>query len=375
MAGEWVRVPRLTGRRPGMAGGRVVLLSPVRRRPGYGRARRPSQVTALGQGVRVLRHARHPLGSAPPHPGSEAALLQPDSRASSSSPSASGSAFTTASCLSRREWRCEAPLLRPLKYAAAARIEQLLQRAAKCDSMLRTVCSGRVCMAPQPLPASTRSPSRWDLAALLAAFVLLWAELFLTAAADEPNTWSGVITDTIALGIGGGIALGLAALATNKRRARSAAIGCFVAALLFALPFWTGAVIVLGVTAYILNRGERQVLAYIAAGLAVLDAVFCWCPSSSTSRPVCLPSPIPSPQQLVGPLWRRAVDTCDLTFDAEVSTRAYPVVVRPDRDARRARTALIATRPGRARRVGISYVIYSRPHEGELFGPDRHVDS
>lgn len=112
------------------------------------------------------------------------------------------------------------------------------------------------------------------MAALLAAFVLLWAELFLTAAADEPNTWSGVVTDTIALGIGGGIALGLAALATNKRRARSAAIGCFVAALLFALPFWTGAVIVLGVTAYILNRGERQVLAYIAAGLAILDAVF-----------------------------------------------------------------------------------------------------
>ena len=111
-------------------------------------------------------------------------------------------------------------------------------------------------MASQPLPASTRSPSRWALAALLAAFVLLWAELFLTAAADEPNTWSGVVTDTIALGIGGGIALGLAALATNKRLARSAAIGCFVAALLFALPFWTGAVIVLGVTASILNRGE-----------------------------------------------------------------------------------------------------------------------
>jgi len=242
--------------------------------------------------------------------------------------------------------------------------------------MLRTVCSGMVCMASQPLPASTRSPSRWALAALLAAFVLLWAELFLTAAADEPNTWSGVVTDTIALGIGGGIALGLAALATNKRRARSAAIGCFVAALLFALPVLDGC----GHRARCdrlhpeswrngkYSPTSRQAWPYSTP-------CFCWCPSSSTSRPVCLPSPIPSPQQLVGPLWRRAVDTCDLTFDAEVSTRAYPVVVRPDRDARRARTALIATRPGRARRVGISYVIYSRPHEGELFGPDRHVDS
>lgn len=120
--------------------------------------------------------------------------------------------------------------------------------------------------------APVRSAVRPVMAALLSALVLIEAELFLTADSESPNTWAGVVTDTVIVLVSGAVALGLVAA---SRRAPLAVGWCsLVAALLFSLPFWAGGAITLGVATYVLNRGRRQWAATTGVVLAGLQAAY-----------------------------------------------------------------------------------------------------
>lgn len=131
--------------------------------------------------------------------------------------------------------------------------------------MASTVGSN-VTSASPPLPLR-RVPSLFAGAA-----ALLWAELFLTATGTAPNTWVGVASSTAILAVAALLAAGLVAWAA--RAPGPAGIGSLVAAWLFSLPFWAGGAIVLGMTAYALNRQRHRALALIGAALAAVQALY-----------------------------------------------------------------------------------------------------
>lgn len=121
-------------------------------------------------------------------------------------------------------------------------------------------------VATQPLPLR-RVPSL-----TLAAAALLWAELLLTATAAEPNTWVGVATSSVILAVAALLAAGLVACA--PRAPGAAGVGSVIAAAVFSLPFWAGGAIVLGATAYALNRQRHRARAWVGAGLAAVQALY-----------------------------------------------------------------------------------------------------
>jgi hypothetical protein len=113
--------------------------------------------------------------------------------------------------------------------------------------------------------------------AVAATFALLWAELFLTADADEPNTWARVITDTVVLALASLLALALVRRAPagpddppNPRAALTALAGALFGLLLF----WTGTGLVLGVAVFLLSWPWLRPLAYTGAAIALANALY-----------------------------------------------------------------------------------------------------
>jgi hypothetical protein len=112
---------------------------------------------------------------------------------------------------------------------------------------------------------------------IVATFALLWAELFLTADAEDPNTWEGVITDTAVLAVASALALALVARgpadldAPPNPKAALAALG---GALFGLLLFWTGAGVVLGVAVFLLAWPWLRPLAYTGAAIAIANALY-----------------------------------------------------------------------------------------------------
>lgn len=115
----------------------------------------------------------------------------------------------------------------------------------------------------------------WTALAVVGTFVLLWAELFLTADADDPNTWEGVFFDTAVLAAASALALGVVlwGMGDPTRRTRAAIIA-LVLTVLGAVLFWTGAATVLGVATMLLARPDRRVIAVIGGFLAAAAAIF-----------------------------------------------------------------------------------------------------
>lgn len=105
-----------------------------------------------------------------------------------------------------------------------------------------------------------------------ATFLLVWAELYLTARADEPNTWAGVITDSIILAVFGAASIALVAWATGGEasRFRKGAIAAAVLSVLSFAVFWTALPLVFGVAAIIISRASsrRTVVAEVVGGLS-----------------------------------------------------------------------------------------------------------
>lgn len=105
-----------------------------------------------------------------------------------------------------------------------------------------------------------------------ATILLVWAELYLTARADEPNTWAGVITDSIILLVFGAASIALVAWATagEESRFRKGAIAAAVLSVLSFAAFWTALPLVFGVAAIIISRASshRTVVAEVVGGLA-----------------------------------------------------------------------------------------------------------
>lgn len=89
---------------------------------------------------------------------------------------------------------------------------------------------------------------------------------------SAPNTWVRVLTSTAILVVAALLALALTMLAGRAPRAAGAA--SVAAALVFSLPFWAGGAIVLGLTAYALNRRERRYAARVGAAPATAQALF-----------------------------------------------------------------------------------------------------
>lgn len=132
--------------------------------------------------------------------------------------------------------------------------------------MISTPGSGLTSAATQPLPLR-RVPSLFAGAA-----ALLWAELLLTATASPPNTWAGVASSTAILAVAALVAAALIAWAA--RAPGPAGVGSLLAAGLFMLAFWAGGAIVLGATAYALNRQRHRARAWLGAGLAAVQALY-----------------------------------------------------------------------------------------------------
>jgi hypothetical protein len=113
--------------------------------------------------------------------------------------------------------------------------------------------------------------------AVAATFALLWAELFLTADADEPNTWAGVITATLVLALASFLALALVRsgpAGPDDPPNPKAALIALAAALFGLLLFWTGAGLVLGVAVFLLAWPWLRPLAYTGAAIAVASALY-----------------------------------------------------------------------------------------------------
>ena len=120
-----------------------------------------------------------------------------------------------------------------------------------------------------------RDRLRWTGLVAAGTSVLLWAELFLTADADEPNTWTGVITDTIVLAVATVVALLVVSWGTSGvGRERKAAIVALVLTILAAVPFWTGAATVLGVATFLLARSVSRPVGVAGAVIGAAIAVF-----------------------------------------------------------------------------------------------------
>lgn len=123
-----------------------------------------------------------------------------------------------------------------------------------------------------PVRPAVRPAVRPVVAALFSALVLIEAELFLTADSENPNTWAGVVTDTVIVLVSGALALGL--VAASRRAPVAVGWGSLVAALLFCVPFWAGGAITLGVATYVLNHGRRGWVATTGLALAALQAAY-----------------------------------------------------------------------------------------------------
>ncbi len=107
-----------------------------------------------------------------------------------------------------------------------------------------------------------------------ATYLLVLAELFLTARAAQPNTWAGVITDSIVLLVLGAGSVGVVAWATSgdDARFRRGAIAACVFSLLTFAVFWTALPLVFGIAAMIISRAStrRMVAVEVIGGLAAL---------------------------------------------------------------------------------------------------------
>jgi hypothetical protein len=113
--------------------------------------------------------------------------------------------------------------------------------------------------------------------AVAATFALLWAELFLTADADEPNTWAGVITDTLVLALASLLALALVRsgpAGPDDPPNPKAALIALGGALFGLLLFWTGAGVVLGVAVFLLSWPWLRPLAYTGAAIALANVLY-----------------------------------------------------------------------------------------------------
>jgi hypothetical protein len=112
---------------------------------------------------------------------------------------------------------------------------------------------------------------------IVATFALLWTELFLTADADDPTTWVGVITDTAVLAVASALALALVARGPSDLDAPpnpKAALAALGGALFGLLLFWTGAGVVLGVAVFLLAWPWLRPLAYTGAAIAIANALY-----------------------------------------------------------------------------------------------------
>lgn len=109
-------------------------------------------------------------------------------------------------------------------------------------------------------------------------FALLWSELYLTADADEPNTWAGVITDTAVLVVASLLALALVRRSRTEEEGAGmnakAALIALGGALFGLLLFWTGAGVVLGIAVFLLSWPYFRALAYAGATIAVANALY-----------------------------------------------------------------------------------------------------
>ena len=113
--------------------------------------------------------------------------------------------------------------------------------------------------------------------AVAATFALLWADLFLTADADEPNSWARVITDTAVLAVGSLLAVALVRRAPSEEDDRlnpRAALAALAGALFGLLLFWTGAGVVLGVAVLLLSWPTIRPLAYTGATIAIANVLY-----------------------------------------------------------------------------------------------------
>jgi hypothetical protein len=108
-------------------------------------------------------------------------------------------------------------------------------------------------------------------------FALLFADLLLTADAEDPNTWRRMITDTLVLAVASGLALALVARApadVDDPPNQKAALAALAGALFGLLLFWTGAGVVLGVAVFLLSWPWLPPLAYTGAAIAIANALY-----------------------------------------------------------------------------------------------------
>jgi hypothetical protein len=113
--------------------------------------------------------------------------------------------------------------------------------------------------------------------AVAATFALLWGDLFLTADADDPTTWAGVITATAVLAVASLLALALVRRAPTDADAppnQKAALTALAGALFGLLLFWTGAAVVLGVAVVLLSWPWLRPMAYTGAAIAIVNALY-----------------------------------------------------------------------------------------------------
>ncbi len=134
-----------------------------------------------------------------------------------------------------------------------------------------------LCARLSSRPVASGVRLRVQALAVAVTFALLWAELFLTADAEDPNTWTGVITDTAVLAVASLLALALVRRGESEEDGRLNAKAALIAlggALFGLLLFWTGASVVLGVAVFLLSWPYIRPLAYTGAAIALADVLY-----------------------------------------------------------------------------------------------------